>query len=80
MTMKSLQEWAADCIAKSLLHSLCVTQLATSAFRCQVDSSQRETIAQCLVSPQELYALMYCLNLIILPPTTVVSSIPASSH
>lgn len=46
--MKSLQEWAADCIAKSLLHSLCVTRLATSAFRCQVDSSQRETITQCL--------------------------------
>ncbi|MPC39705.1 hypothetical protein E2C01_033250 [Portunus trituberculatus] len=40
--MKSLQEWAADCIAKSLLNSLCVTRLAISAFRCSVDSSQRE--------------------------------------
>lgn len=53
--MKSLQEWAADCIAKSLLHSLCVTRLATSAFRCQVDSSQRKTITQCLVSLQRLF-------------------------
>lgn len=48
--MKSLQEWAADCIAKTLLHSLCVTQLATSAFRGRVGSSQKETITQCLKS------------------------------
>ncbi|XP_042242897.1 uncharacterized protein LOC121880013 [Homarus americanus] len=46
--MKSLQEWAADCIAQHLLHSMCVTQLATSAFRGQIGSSQKEIIARTL--------------------------------
>ncbi|KAG7157417.1 hypothetical protein Hamer_G005841, partial [Homarus americanus] len=53
--MKSLQEWAADCIAQHLLHSMCVTQLATSAFRGQIGSSQKEIIARTLVCPDEPY-------------------------
>lgn len=46
--MKSLQEWAADCIAQHLLHSTCVTQLATSAFRGQIGSTQKQIISQSL--------------------------------
>ncbi|XP_047492715.1 uncharacterized protein LOC125041642 [Penaeus chinensis] len=48
--MKTLQEWSADCIAQSLLHSECVTQLATSAFRGQISPTQKAVICKSLKS------------------------------
>ncbi|KAK7081275.1 hypothetical protein SK128_003205 [Halocaridina rubra] len=48
MPMKNLQECASDCIALTLLHSPCVTQLATSAFRGQINASQKDVICRCL--------------------------------
>ncbi|KAK4316058.1 hypothetical protein Pmani_012763 [Petrolisthes manimaculis] len=46
--MKNLQDWAADCLAHNLLHSVCLTQLATYAFRGQVGATQKEIVSKCL--------------------------------